>query len=71
MTILAKASLGIDILATSLVVGATAWFFFIQSPILYKAMNREQFVPVQMRLSRAQSTGLWYSHGLCLPAVGA
>lgn len=41
-----------DLLATSLIVGATIWFFFVQSPVLYRAMKREQFVPIQMRLAK-------------------
>ena len=57
-TIFRDVVLMIDIFAMSLAVGATAWFFFIQSPILYKAMVREQFVPVQMRLSGALFTTL-------------
>lgn len=41
----------IDLLAFSFVLGATAWFFFIQSPVLLKRMGRESFVPLQMRLT--------------------
>lgn len=41
-----------DLLATSVIVGATIWFFFVQSPALYRAMAREQFVPIQMRLAK-------------------
>jgi Domain of unknown function (DUF4149) len=52
MTTLGQITLGIDMLAMSLAIGATAWFFFIQSPILHKAMKREQFVPLQIRLSK-------------------
>jgi len=42
----------VDLLATSLIIGATIWFFFVQSPALYHAMEREQFVPIQMRLAK-------------------
>ena len=52
MTILLQVVHGVDVLAMSLAIGATAWFFFIQSPILHKAMKREQFVPIQMRLTK-------------------
>ena len=45
----------------SLTFGAAAWFFFIQSPVLYKLMVRERFVPVQMRLSRILFTTLFIS----------
>ena len=41
----------IDIFSMALLFGSTIWFFFIQSPVLYKAMVRERFVPIQMRLS--------------------
>ena len=54
-----NAALIIDIFAMSFVIGATAWFFFIQSPILYKLMARERFVPVQMRLSSVLFTALF------------
>lgn len=33
------------------VFGATTWFFFVQSPVLLKSMGRDQFVPIQMRLT--------------------
>jgi hypothetical protein len=44
-------ALGIDMLALSVVLGATVWFFLIQSPALFKSMGRERFVPLQMRLA--------------------
>jgi len=40
-----------DLLASSFVIGATIWFFFIQSPVLMKELARERFVPIQMRLT--------------------
>ena len=40
----------IDLSALAFVFGATAWFFFVQSPVLLKKLGREQFVPIQMRL---------------------
>ena len=42
---------GVDLFAMSVVLGATAWFFFIQSPMLFKSMSRERFLPLQMRLT--------------------
>ena len=41
----------IDLFALAFVFGATAWFFFVQSPVLLKKLGREQFVPIQMRLT--------------------
>ncbi len=41
----------IDFFALAFVFGATAWFFFVQSPVLLKKLGREQFVPIQMRLT--------------------
>ena len=42
----------LDILTASLAIGATAWFFFVQSPALIKSMGRDRFVPIQMRLTK-------------------
>lgn len=41
----------LDLLATSFAFGATAWFFFVQSPVLLKRLGREKFVPIQMGLT--------------------
>lgn len=41
----------VDLMASSFVFGTTVWFFFIQSPVLLKRMGRDQFVPLQMRLT--------------------
>lgn len=41
----------LDLFAMSFAVGATAWFFFVQSPVLLSKMGREKFVPLQMRLT--------------------
>ena len=41
----------IDLFALAFVFGATGWFFFVQSPVLLKTLGREQFVPIQMRLT--------------------
>lgn len=41
----------LDLLTLAFVFGATGWFFFVQSPVLLRRMGREQFVPLQMRLT--------------------
>lgn len=41
-----------DLLLSSFVLGASVWFFFIQSPALIKWMGRDKFVPIQMRLTK-------------------
>lgn len=41
----------IDLFSMALVFGATVWFFFVQAPVLLKKVGREQFVPIQMRLT--------------------
>jgi hypothetical protein len=41
----------IDLFAMAFVFGATAWFFFVQSPVLLKMLGRDKFVPIQMRLT--------------------
>lgn len=42
----------LDLLLSSFVLGATVWFFFVQSPALIKWMGRDKFVPIQMRLTK-------------------
>ncbi len=41
----------LDLLTLAFVFGATAWFFFVQSPVLLARLGRERFVPLQMRLT--------------------
>jgi hypothetical protein len=48
---LAHLAQAVDSLATAFVLGATVWFFFIQSPTLLAHLGREKFVPIQMRLA--------------------
>ncbi len=31
--------------------GGTAWFFFVQSPMLLKWMGKERFLPIQMKMA--------------------
>ncbi len=42
----------LDIVLAGSAIGATVWFFFIQSPVLINFMGRDRFVPVQMRLTK-------------------
>jgi hypothetical protein len=42
----------VDGLTLAFAVGSTAWFFFIQSPVLIKKLGRDRFVPIQMRLTK-------------------
>jgi L-asparagine transporter-like permease len=41
----------VDLSASAFVFGANVWFFFVQSPVLLKKLGREQFVPIQMKLT--------------------
>ncbi len=41
----------IDLFASATVLGATVWFFFVQSPVMLKRSGRESFVPMQMKLT--------------------
>ena len=42
----------LDLLLSASAVGATLWFFFVQSPVLIRWMGRDRFVPIQMKLTR-------------------
>ncbi len=41
----------IDLFASATVLGATVWFFFVQSPVMLERSGRESFVPMQMKLT--------------------
>lgn len=41
----------LDLFASATVLGATVWFFFVQSPVMLKRSGRESFVPLQMKLT--------------------
>lgn len=43
----------VDLFTMAFVFGSTAWFFFIQSPVLLAQVGRAKFVPMQMRLTVA------------------
>ena len=47
----ARIAAHIDLFASATVIGATVWFFFVQSPVLLRRTGRESFVPLQMRLT--------------------
>jgi hypothetical protein len=42
----------VGLLADSLVIGATIWIFFLQSPALFAFMGRSKFIPPMMRLTK-------------------
>ncbi|RLB55088.1 MAG: hypothetical protein DRJ42_07265 [Deltaproteobacteria bacterium] len=42
----------LDVLLLSFAFGTTLWFFFVQSPALFKSMGKERFLPLQMRLTK-------------------
>jgi hypothetical protein len=56
----------IDLLATATLIGATVWFFFVQSPVMLARAGRERFVPMQMKLTRVLFRVL---EGLAIVAV--
>lgn len=49
----AHIALILDLLLLAFALGATIWFFFVQTPVLLKSMRKEKFLPMQMRLTRA------------------
>lgn len=42
----------LSILSAALVIGATVWFFALQSPFLLRIMGRDKFLPIQMALTQ-------------------
>jgi hypothetical protein len=50
-----------DQLLTGFTVGTTVWFFFIQSPFLFRLMGREKFVPIMMQMTRVWVRTMFYS----------
>lgn len=42
----------LDTLSAALLIGATVWFFGLQSPFLLRLMGRDSFIPIQMQLTR-------------------
>ncbi|MDP1919052.1 MAG: DUF4149 domain-containing protein [Myxococcales bacterium] len=65
----------IDLLALAYVFGSTAWFFFVQAPVLVKRMGRDRFVPLQMSLAlvlfRSLSVALLVMAGASLASTHA
>lgn len=56
--------LGAEALLVAFALGATLWFFFVQTPALLMTMGMEAFLPLQMRLVRI------YGPALAVAAVG-
>eukprot|EP01083_Nonionella_stella_P173719 600078_1 len=42
----------VDISLMSMVIGSTVWVFFIQSGALMKALGRERFIPIMMKVTK-------------------
>lgn len=65
----------IDLLALAFAFGSTAWFFFVQSPVLVKRMGRDRFLPLQMSLAlvlfRSISVALLVMAGAALASTHA
>lgn len=65
----------IDLLSLAFVFGSTAWFFFVQSPVLVKRMGRDRFLPLQMSLAlvlfRSLSVALLVMAGAALASTHA
>lgn len=59
----------VDLLAVAFAIGATSWFFFIQSGALVKKMGRDRFVPIQMALTATLFKALSLATGLALVAA--
>lgn len=59
----------VDLLAVAFAIGATLWFFFIQSGALVKKMGRDRFVPIQMALTAMLFKSLSIATGLALVAA--
>lgn len=65
----------IDLLSLAYVFGSTAWFFFVQAPVLVKRMGRDRFVPLHMTLAlvlfRSLSVALLVMAGAALASTHA
>lgn len=59
----------VDVLSMAFVFGATAWFFFLQAPLLLNKLGRERFVPIQMMATRLLAKALLV--GTALMVAGA
>lgn len=55
-------------LAASLSVGAIAWVFFVQAPLLSRRLGRDRFVPLQMALMKPLVAFTAAASGLMLVA---
>ncbi|MDQ3264385.1 MAG: DUF4149 domain-containing protein [Myxococcota bacterium] len=65
----------IDLLALAYALGSTAWFFFVQAPVLVKRMGRDRVVPLLMSLApvlfRSLSVALLVMAGAALVSTHA
>lgn len=62
-------ALAADALLLAFALGATIWFFFVQSPVLLKWMGKERFIPIQMRLTKVLFASLSVAIPLMLGAA--
>jgi hypothetical protein len=58
----------IDMFAMSFAFGSTVWFFFVQSPAMFKHVVREEFVPLQMRMGKLLFTSALVALALLVAA---
>ncbi|MHC4839473.1 MAG: DUF4149 domain-containing protein, partial [Planctomycetota bacterium] len=58
----------VDLFTSAFAFGAVVWFFFIQSPFLFKRMGRKKFVPLQMALVKILFKSLTVAIALMLTA---
>lgn len=62
---------GAESLLLAFGIGATVWFFFVQTPALLKGMGMERFLPLQIRLVRVYAPVLAVASALVLAAATA
>lgn len=60
--------LATDLLLTGFTIGVTAWHFFLQSPLMFKTMGKEKFVPIMMQLTRLWNKTMFVSSSSVLLA---
>ncbi len=59
------------LLSAAFVFGTTAWFFFVQAPVLLARLGRERFVPIQMMATKTLGKVLVAATALTLAAAAA
>lgn len=60
---LGRIAVGVELVCMALVLGATVFFFFVQSPQLMTFLGREKFVPIQMKITT------WFFSFIQIPLV--